>query len=70
MRGAMMRAVRQLDTHSSQQRELQTSAEPVFIIELNDYISLTFDFNFGDGQRELFFGVQFHYDCDDSLLDS
>jgi hypothetical protein len=36
----------------------------------NPSISLSFDFNFGDGQKDLLFGVQFQYDSGDSLSDS
>lgn len=63
-----MRAVRQSDINSH--RELQVSNEPLMVLELNEFISLSFDFNFGDGQKDLLFGVQFHYDSGDSLTES
>lgn len=47
MRGALMRAIRDPD-HAS--RKLQCGA-PLLMIELNEYITLTFDFNFGEGKK-------------------
>lgn len=64
-----MRSVRQPDLYYHS-RELQTNNDPLMRLELNDLISVTFDFNFGDGSKELLFGVQFHYDSDDSIADS
>ena len=69
MRGALMRAARQPDL-VSQVRALQSTEQPLLAVEFNDLISLSFDFNFGDGQKELLIGVQFHYDSDDTLSDS
>ena len=64
-----MRAVRQsnLPTHS---RQLEVTSDPLMVFHLNEFISFTFDFNFGDGQKELLLGVQFHYDSGDSLTES
>lgn len=69
MRGALMRAVRQPDL-ASQVRSLQSSEQPVMLVELNEAISLNFDFNFGHGQKELLLGVQFHFDSDDAISNS
>lgn len=70
IRGALMRAVRQPDSFHSHVRALQVSSEPLMVLELNEFISLSFDFNFGDGLKDLLFGVQFHYDSGDSLTES
>lgn len=66
-----MRAARQppSHTHDRDNRELQCGA-PLLMIELNEYITLTFDFNFGEGNKELLFGVLFEYDSGDSLSNS
>ena len=64
MRGALMRAARQYH-----HRELQCGA-PLLMIQLNEYITLTFDFNFGDGNKEIQFGVIFEYDSGDSISNS
>ena len=69
MRGALMQAARQPNL-SSHVRVLQTNEEPLMRLELNDLISLSFDFNFGDGSKDLLFGIQFHYDGGDSLTNS
>ena len=66
MKGALVRAVRQPD-HIA--RELLCGA-PLFMIEINQYITLTFDYNFGDGRKDLLFGVLFTFYSDDSLSDS
>lgn len=63
-----MRATEQRDLHSFV-RELQCGA-PFFLIELNEQISIYFDFNFADGQKELFFGLLFSYYSGNSLRDS
>ena len=63
-----MRTVRCPDTRSLF-RGLQTTNEPLMLLQLNDLVSLSFDFRF-DGSREVLFGVQFHYDSDDSISDS
>ena len=60
-----MRAVRQPEVKSH--RELQCGA-PVLIIQLNKFISLTFDYNFGAGQKDLLFGILFNYYADDESL--
>ena len=72
MRGAFIRAARQPNLQSPDVRALQTNNnEPLMAVDLNEFISLTFDFNFGDGQKkELLLGVQFHYYSDDSLTNS
>ena len=64
-----MRAARQPDL-STHVRVLQASEEPLMRLELNDLISLSFDFNFGDGKKNLLLGVEFHYDSGDSLTNS
>lgn len=71
MRGALMRAARppHYKSQYSNNRELQCGA-PLFMIELNEYITLSFDFNFGEGQKEILFGVLFEYDSGDSLSNS
>ena len=69
MRGALMRAARQPDMKSSF-RALEVIDEPLIVIKLNEMTNLTFDYNFGDGQKDLLFGVQFHYYAGDSLADS
>ena len=71
MRGALMRAARQPHSHSQDfdNRELQCGA-PLLMIQLNEYITLTFDFNFGEGKKEILFGVIFEYDSGDSLSNS
>ena len=66
IKGALVRAVRQPD-HIA--RELLCGA-PLFMIEINQYITLTFDFNFGDGRKDLLFGVLFTFYSGDSLSDS
>lgn len=67
-RGALMRAARQPDLQS-QVRALQSN-DPLMRLELNDLITLTFDFNFGDGEQDLYFGVIFQYNGDESLANS
>lgn len=69
MRGAFMRAVRQPDL-LSHIRQLQTNDIPLFVLPLNELITLTFNFNFGGGQKDLLFGVQFQYDSGDDLVNS
>lgn len=69
MRGALMRAARRPNLHS-QHRALQTSSDPLFRLELDEIITLTFDFNFGDGEKDLLLGVQFLYNSDDSVTNS
>ena len=69
MRGALMRAVRQSNLPSLP-RELEVVDDPLADFQLNEFISLTFDFNFGDGHKELLFGLQFQYDSGDSLTES
>ena len=64
-----MRAVRQPDL-SSHVRVLEASEEPLMSLELNDLISLSFDFNFGEGGKDLLLGVKFHYDSGDELTSS
>ena len=73
VRGALMRAVTQRQTQPqafSNSRELEVDEEPLVIIEINDFISLTFDFNFGGGRKDLLFGILFSYDSGDELADS
>ena len=69
MKGALMRATRQQDLQSHV-RVLEASEEPLIVLELNQYISVTFDFNFGDGQKTLLLGVLFHYDGGDTITNS
>lgn len=64
-----MRTVRQPGMHPHS-RALQTNNDALLVLELNSFISLSFDFNFGDESKELLFGVQFHYDSDDQISDS
>lgn len=64
-----MRVVRQ-QSLPTPDRALQAIDEPLLAVELNELMSLSFDFNFGDGQKDLLFGVRFHYDSGDSLSDS
>lgn len=61
-----MRAVRQPDL-KSHIRELQCGA-PLLMVELNDHFTFTFDFNFGEGQKDLLFGLIFSYDSDEEAL--
>ena len=73
MRGALVRAARRHNLHSydSHDRALQiTSDDPLMELELNEMISISFDFNFGDAQKDLLVGVQFNYDSDDSITNS
>lgn len=50
-------------------RELQCGA-PIFMIELNEYITLTFDYNFGAGKKDLLFGLIFRYYSGNGLTES
>lgn len=75
-RGGVMRAVRNKmaphDTHKG--RHLQEDEEeekPLFALPLLDgMLTLTFDFNFGGGQKQLMFGVEFSFDSDDAAAGS
>ena len=62
-----MHATRQLNLERALQ---QTSEDPLLLVELNELISISFDFNFGDGQKDLLLGVHFHYKTDDSISNS
>lgn len=64
-----MRAVKQSNLQSHL-RSLQTSDQPLFALELNELTTITFDFNFGDGAKDLLLGLQFNYDSDDDLTNS
>lgn len=64
-----MRAARQPNLQSHF-RSLQADQAPLFTVELNELITITFDFNFGDGAKDLLLGLQFHYDGDDDLTNS
>jgi hypothetical protein len=68
-RGAFIRAVRQpiLQSHF---RSLQTNEAPLFVVELNELTTITFDFNFGDGAKDLLLGLQFHYYSGDDVTNS
>ena len=55
--------------HRSHFRELQCGA-PLFMIDLNQYISLYFDFNFGGGQKDLLFGILLNFYSGEALTDS
>lgn len=68
-RGGVMRAVRNAAAPRDLRRgrRLQEEEEPLFALPLlGDLLTLTFDFNFGDGQKSLLFGVDFSFDSDDT----
>jgi hypothetical protein len=70
-RGRLMRTVRNAQSsHAlvSSHRRLQES-EPFFRFEINDFASLTFDFNFGDGEKNLLLGFALDFDSGDSASD-
>lgn len=68
MRGALMRAVRQPDP-KPRERELQCGT-PLLWIELTDEITITFDYNFGEGNKDLLFGLMFKYPAGDDISNS
>jgi hypothetical protein len=37
------------------------SSDPIISFDLNEYLTLSFDFNFGDGNKELLFGLHFDF---------
>jgi hypothetical protein len=70
-RGNLMRTVRNSLAESrgmleTSKRMLQAS-DPLFQFAINDYVVLTFDFNFGEGTKELLLGVIFNFDSGDTL---
>lgn len=70
-RGNLMRTVRNSlagpsGILKSPNRMLQAS-DALFQFAINDYVSLTFDFNFGEGTKELLLGVIFNFDSGDTL---
>lgn len=69
VRGALMRATKQQGL-SSHVRALEESVEPLIVLDLNQYISVTLDFNFGNGEKELLLGLMFEYDGGDSITNS
>ena len=52
------------------ERLLQSADAPLFLLELNEFLSIFFDFNFGGGEKELMLGLKFHFDSDDSVAAS
>ena len=68
MRGALMRAVREPD-HKPRERDLQCGT-PLLWIELTDEMTLTFDYNFGEGNKDLLFGMMFKHPSGDDISTS
>ena len=65
-----MRAIRQPEP-KAHARGLEIIEEPLVVIEINEFISLSVDFNFGEGQKDLLFGILCSYDSsEESLADS
>lgn len=60
-----MRAMRKPD-HANSVRELQCGT-PLLMVDLTDYLTLTFDYNFGSGSKDLLFGVIVAYDSGDDI---
>jgi hypothetical protein len=68
-----MRKVRNLSSpkdDKSLTRALQTAEDPLLSLELNELISISFDFDFGGDQKDLLLGLQFHFDSGDSVSNS
>ena len=70
-----MRSVRKANSPpersiSPVERLLQSADAPLFLLELNEFLSIFFDFNFGGGEKELMLGLKFHFDTDDSVAAS
>lgn len=63
-----MQAVRQPDLRSHV-RELQCGT-PLLIIDLNEYTTITFDYNFGSGQKDILFGLMLQYYSGDEISSS
>jgi hypothetical protein len=64
MRGMVMQKVRNAIAPHGIHRTLQVnpSSDPIISFELNEYLNLSFDFNFGDyGNKELLFGLHFDF---------
>ena len=73
VRGGLMRAVRGLSSPVDKPhhtRALQTADDPLFVLELNELISLSFDFDFGGASKDLLLGFQFHFDSGDTVSQS
>lgn len=75
IRGGLMRSVRKANSPpersiSPVERLLQSADAPLFLLELNEFLSIFFDFNFGEGRKELMLGLKFHFDTDDSVAAS
>lgn len=50
--------------------EVDSSSDPVITFPLNALLDLTFDFNFGDGNKEILFGLHFNFDSGDEVESS
>jgi hypothetical protein len=70
MRGRLMRSARNISSPLSSTRALQAANVPLFKLDLDETLSITFDFNFGTGQKEVSLGLQFHFDSGDSVSSS
>jgi hypothetical protein len=70
MRGGLMRSVRNISSALSATRVLQANDSPLWVFDLDEMLSMTFDFNFGMGQKEILLGLQFHFDSGDSVSGS
>lgn len=63
-RGRVIQAVRGRDPEITQ-RALQGEA-PAFSLAVNELLTISMDYNFGDGAKELLFGLAFGFQSDDS----
>ena len=62
-RGRVLQKVRNALAPPNIRRALQAdqSSNPIVSFDLNEYLKLSFDFNFGDGKKELLFGLHFKF---------
>lgn len=65
-----MRSVQNIFSPLSVTRTLQATNNPLWVLDLDEKTSLTFDFNFGGGQKEILLGLQFHFESGDSVSGS
>jgi hypothetical protein len=73
LRGGLIQKVRSLSSPTDDKsltRALQTAEDPLLSLQLNELISISFDFNFGGGQKDLLLGLQFHFDSGETVSDS
>lgn len=68
-RGSIMRAVKNSLAPQDFRRRLQVESEPLLTLEVNNLLSLTFDFDFGGESKSLLFGALFSFDSGNGAED-